>query len=101
MLAEEELLHQAAGGGAAAERMGLTPDWIISTAAFKVFQLQVGAAADVPVLCTSCRTARSQNWMLSGTLPVQLYADALQGGSVQLHGQGLQERNEPWVVLCM
>ncbi|WIA29221.1 hypothetical protein OEZ86_011732 [Tetradesmus obliquus] len=39
VLPEEELLAQAAGLGATAERMGLTPDWIISTAAFSVFQL--------------------------------------------------------------
>lgn len=41
MLPEEELLRQAAGQGAVAERMGLTPDWIISTTAFSVFQLPV------------------------------------------------------------
>jgi hypothetical protein len=40
-LPEEELLAQAAGQGATAERMGLTPDWIISTAAFNIFQLPV------------------------------------------------------------
>ena len=41
MLPEEELLRQAAGQGVVAERMGLTPDWIISTTAFSVFQLPV------------------------------------------------------------
>jgi hypothetical protein len=41
LLAEDELLAQAAGLGSTAERMGLTPDWIISTAAFNVFQLPV------------------------------------------------------------
>jgi hypothetical protein len=41
VLPEEELLRQAAGQGAVAERMGLTPDWIISTSAFMVFQLSV------------------------------------------------------------
>lgn len=41
MLPEDELLQQAAGAGVVAERMGLTPDWIISTTAFNVFQLPV------------------------------------------------------------
>jgi hypothetical protein len=41
VLPEEELLSQAAGQGVVAERMGLTPDWIISTTAFMVFQLPV------------------------------------------------------------
>jgi len=45
LLPEEELLQQSAGAGCTAERMGLTPDWIISTAAFKVFQLTVSCAA--------------------------------------------------------
>lgn len=46
-LPEEELLHQAAGAGVVAERMGLTPDWIISTGAFRIFQLQVRAMANL------------------------------------------------------
>jgi hypothetical protein len=41
VLPEEELLRQAAGQGVVAERMGLTPDWIISTTAFNVFKLPV------------------------------------------------------------
>ena len=45
LLPEEELLCQAAGQGAVAERMGLTPDWIISTGAFSVFQLPVSHTA--------------------------------------------------------
>jgi hypothetical protein len=48
VLPEEELLQQAAGAGVVAERMGLTPDWIISTTAFNVFQLPVrGLAASM------------------------------------------------------
>eukprot|EP00775_Hariotina_reticulata_P007949 gene7949-8147_t len=39
LLPEEELLQQSASAGCTAERMGLTPDWIISAAAFRVFQL--------------------------------------------------------------
>lgn len=41
VLPEKELLRQAAGQGVVAERMGLTPDWIIATTAFNVFQLPV------------------------------------------------------------
>jgi hypothetical protein len=40
-LPEEEFLRQAGGDGILAERMGLTPDWLVATCAFSVFQLPV------------------------------------------------------------
>lgn len=41
VLSEAELLQNSDGSGANAERMGLTPDWIIATGAFDIFQLEV------------------------------------------------------------
>lgn len=82
MLPEEELLRQAAGQGAVAERMGLTPDWIISTGAFMVFQLpvSVGLLDDITArhstanvlmsysYCSSCLCECSQDDQATKTI---------------------------------